>query len=380
MVFLSGCNPTSDLSRKGIFGRGNLVVNNNFDSAVEFKLRINGRDFLESVDEIVKEVNQRYGPDHYLGVWKYTANGSYFNYPITEAYWIHNPVLFFNSLGFGFCDDVSSVNQMLWLHFGDTTRIWNLAGGTHIVSEVYNRNRKMWEMYDSDRGVALAAPDREGFLSVEEIESGSAKFNDSGNRVVIQKRLQERPDFQLWHWLDSLYSSTTNYFGAHGYDPNFDRKHNYIFQLPPNSTLEFGHKLNSKLRTDTINGKVWHVPSYNTLRLTYCNHIDSLSIQLDLLVHEIVGSGTVILNGTHYDLSKDQNKIRSLIDNREIHIPSVTLVNTEFARVDYIVSSVRFPLRKRNEFEARGLNSRVLKIRLARNGKQSRIWGARKLK
>src|SRR5690606_28353308 len=100
--------------------------------------------------------------------WKYVSQSTFWISPLTSKSWQHNPILFLNSIGGGFCDDRASVLAGIWRNWFDSVRVIGLNG--HVVSEVYSINK--WKMYDADRKVAYLNANNE-VCSVAELEDSS---------------------------------------------------------------------------------------------------------------------------------------------------------------------------------------------------------------
>jgi hypothetical protein len=79
-------------------------------------------------------------------VWRWAVARHRHQYPLTGRLMIHQPDLYFHSLGFGFCDDASSAMQWILVALGIETRVWELGG--HVVVEAKEDGR--WVSYDPD--------------------------------------------------------------------------------------------------------------------------------------------------------------------------------------------------------------------------------------
>ena len=80
-------------------------------------------------------------------LWRFIRDNRYFFDPLTGARWYHSPAIFFNSAGFGYCDDAHRRStELLITAMGYSARVWGLNG--HVVAEVLVNNR--WEMWDPD--------------------------------------------------------------------------------------------------------------------------------------------------------------------------------------------------------------------------------------
>src|SRR5205809_1211277 len=79
-------------------------------------------------------------------VWRFIRGNRYHFEPLTPATWFSSVALYFNSAGFGFCDDSAAAFYQLMTAMGYAARVWGLSG--HVVAEALVNNR--WEMWDPD--------------------------------------------------------------------------------------------------------------------------------------------------------------------------------------------------------------------------------------
>jgi hypothetical protein len=144
-----------------------VSVDNAGTSSVTFQLTFN-RKFGLGQDGLIDEI--RAMPEEYPSestarkVWRFIRDNRYHFWPLSPAHWNHSPTLFFNSIGFGLCDDSASVFSHLVTAMGYTGRVWELNG--HVVPEVLIDGR--WEMWDPD--LELYYVNRQGMVAgVEEL-------------------------------------------------------------------------------------------------------------------------------------------------------------------------------------------------------------------
>ena len=110
-----------------------LNVNNlSFSNSKELESTL--KDYGDSTESIEKRA------------WRFVKDHAYFEQPLTDSNWIHDPGIFINSLGFGYCDDKASVLAFIWEKLGLFSRVWSLGG--HVVPEVYANDG--WSMYDPE--------------------------------------------------------------------------------------------------------------------------------------------------------------------------------------------------------------------------------------
>lgn len=99
--------------------------------------------------------------------WMYVIDHSFYDFPYTSENWFHHPLLFLNSSGGGYCDDLSSVLAKIWQNLGYSSRIIKIEG--HVVPEFRDKNG--WHMLDPSLGVYYVKKDN--VLPVSYLENNS---------------------------------------------------------------------------------------------------------------------------------------------------------------------------------------------------------------
>jgi hypothetical protein len=127
-----------------------VVIENRGSETIHFNLEVNGRSFFCSDDDVLRAVGVRRADtndlDFALALWRFVMDNRYHHEPYSPRAWAHAPTLFFNSIGFGLCDDAASLFRALATHAGLASRVWFLNG--HLVSEALIDGR--WVVFDSD--------------------------------------------------------------------------------------------------------------------------------------------------------------------------------------------------------------------------------------
>lgn len=124
-----------------------LIIENTGAESALFSIKLNNRFFLSEKD-MAEEIRRM--PDKYENepleqkAWRYVIAHVKFSKPLTQDNWQHAPVLMINSIGTGFCDDLSATLSLLWKAIGFQSRVWSLEG--HVVPEVLINGK--WHMYD----------------------------------------------------------------------------------------------------------------------------------------------------------------------------------------------------------------------------------------
>ena len=132
-----------------------IRIFNNGEKNEFIELSVDGKKLFSSTEDIVDFISKMKdevdGEDLVRKSWRFTRDFRYHNVPISGHCWYSsNPTVMLNSVGFGWCGNVSAWNYVIWNKMGFQTRYWEL-NGIHVVSEVFNKGR--WEMYDSDNEV-----------------------------------------------------------------------------------------------------------------------------------------------------------------------------------------------------------------------------------
>ncbi len=226
-----------------------IQIQNNNNQAVSFHLRINNSFPLEMSDIIlsIEDSSKIKNTSLEEEAWKYVSRSTFWSTPYSLENWQHNPVLFLNSIGGGYCDDRASVLAFIWKNWFDSVRIVGLNG--HVVSEVYSNNK--WKMYDADRMVAYLNAKNE-ICSVSELED-SSQFISSPS---LERVIGPNPIFHT----KNAYSYRFSKF----YSSKKDNKNETEWHLKSNK-----------------NNSTFILPAYSSLKI----EIDRETHQVNLTVH-----------------------------------------------------------------------------------------------
>ncbi len=211
-----------------------IQIQNNNNQAVSFHLRINNSFPLEMSDIIlsIEDSSKIKNTSLEEEAWKYVSRSTFWSTPYSLENWQHNPVLFLNSIGGGYCDDRASVLAFIWKNWFDSVRIVGLNG--HVVSEVYSNNK--WKMYDTDRMVAYLNAKNE-ICSVSELEDSSQYISSPSSEKVIGTN-------SIFHTKNTYASHFSKFYASKEDNENITEWHlkqndyNSTFILPAHSSLK----------------------------------------------------------------------------------------------------------------------------------------------
>ncbi len=298
-VFLNSCLPLSEeptqtamnwqISYERISSQGsaNVVsIQNIGPESASFLLKWNGVD-MSSMDGLLEVISQ-YAPQEptpHIQAWRFVHDFSQHYSPLTERKWLHEPVLFFNSAGFGICDDLAELLYHVWTAMGYEARIWSLNG--HIVPEVFAQGK--WQLLDPDFGTYYLNDGGE-IASVNEIaQDPSLIFNP---RLVLDSYLSSAYS----PGVAALYASTgdNRFCSSNGRlsvkcDPISRSRNGGFFQIPGQSTLELPHQSEGYL---TYDPDVAEIPDFKIAILKIAPGVSG-RINIPLIPVSATGSGTV---------------------------------------------------------------------------------------
>jgi len=367
-AILFGCGGGGD---SGSGGGGSSIssvrVTNDGPSEVGFNIAVNGKAFYTNEDEIIAEINSmasEYANEpFYRKLWRYLVKNRYHFDPYTGDYWGHSPVLYLNSIGFGFCDDVAAVYYFLATRVGYQTRVWNIIGPNfesgHVIPEVFIKDR--WEMYDPDMEVYYWN-EKGQVAGLEELGDHPDLITNPINPfpvehfspLVVTTDVPPMP-FAYTQFVADIYSNKVRIVTP---IQTVDLpKYDHPLSLPPKGYLEFpvplteGRKLKSVMATE--------VPDYTLMKMVVPKGWSG-SIKLPFAFLCVKGSGRISLNNIEYDLDRSDIRNRLEIDDY-IYQASVNESRTDIEIV-FLVNKTRFRLDAISSVELRGGNTSQLNV------------------
>ena len=237
-----------------------LSIINTGEQAVTFQLNLNDSLFL-SMNDLVNEINTL--QDEVANepierkAWRFIFNNRYHWPPLTTQLWYHDPTLFFNSIGFGYCDDAATAYYFILKAFGFAARQWTLNG--HVVPEVFVSGR--WEVYDSDLQVYYYNHNGQ-IAGVEELEQDPGLISNPINPISTYG-----DGFAYSSLVASLYASIEdNFIAPESYFKSVNPNYYHLqFQLPSSGALEFPYIFATP--PPTINTEFPYPPIYTNARI-----------------------------------------------------------------------------------------------------------------
>jgi len=254
-----------------------LSIPNNGSDLATVSVNLNGRLFAD-ISDVADAVLSL--PDEYPGetiprkLWRFIRDNRYHDYPVTPDSWKHNPALFFNSIGLGFCGETASLYSQLASLLGFSARVWGLDG--HVIPEVLADGR--WEMYDPDLEVYY-------YNDAGQVAGVIELAADPSLILSPRNNLAPRHSFVYSQTIADIYSTSYNNKVNDWYSSN-PLTYRLFIDIPPAGRVEFPKIFVTPLNlTYDSTAK-----SYTNARLVVPQHWTG-TVKSSLLVHAIGNEG-----------------------------------------------------------------------------------------
>lgn len=226
------------------------------------------------------------GEPNYRKAWRFMTTRSYSHIPFSGSPTLYDPLLYLNSLGYGFCDDMASVLAVIWQWQGYESQVDWLSG--HVIPEVRVDGR--WMMFGPDFGVYYT--DDEGSVaSVAELSFNPSLITNPINPVQDLSHIAYTP------FIADIFATTQD--NSIGKVPIVDSQ-GMVLTLPNGSEFQF--PVRSDPGTFAHAGEDRETPLYYAAQLTIPKVEEDIDLHLPLIVVGITGEGGVLMNGNDFVL------------------------------------------------------------------------------
>lgn len=357
---LAGCGGGEDDPPEMATAWRSATVRNDGPGEARLGLRINGRELFANDADVLSivmatsqadgaELSTHPGRRFALALWRFLVANRYHYDPLTAERWAHAPVLLLNSLGFGYCDDVSAAFASLARQAGYPARVWSLTG--HVVPEIWIGDR--WEMYDPDLVVYYL--DAQGLpCSVEALSADST--------LITSPRISSAPAWAIelnalnGHVAsaDIRYSSEAAYVFGSVADNSINGWYDDIPYTPPPGppvTLPAGATLMLGLRTDPFVVTCYGEPlsRQGALQLSLPAGWAGV-VDMPLVPLRIDGVGLVRIDETQFGVDSPSLRERLLAFEEPVQAIEVLQSGTALT-VEFLLSDKRFDLQTLHRVE-----------------------------
>jgi hypothetical protein len=311
-----------------------IQINNILNRDVDLNISLNGNKFISSMEDINLEKYKSSTSTLEHQLFTYVKENSLHYYPLSPLDWYHSPILYINSMGFGFCDDTAAVLKNLYKNFGFEARVVELGG--HIVTEVKNREGK-WMMYDPDYGVYFKNRNMQ-IASVDELSNQTDLIINPIYKFNIKSDPYTDRYAELFSSKDNNKVSDTVF---NDYIDNFN------ITLPPAGKIIFPLEITPEPKTIQNH----YAKVYKNLKVVYPKNYQG-KIKNYLLIHSINGEGTIEFDGD----SKSEIFDNYLIDY-ENFIKELNIIEAKTAiEINYFINPNRFYLNESNNVKIFGVS------------------------
>ena len=304
---------------------------------VFFTLTLNGQRFNASAAEVAADIQSM--PDAEAGesivkkVWRYVRDRRYHDYPLgPPESWFHNPGIFFNTAGIGWCDAAAAMNYQLWTQLGYKARVWDLAG--HMVAEVFRNGR--WEMYDADEEVYYHTAD----LHVAGVEELAASPGLISNPVqpVLEPSAHAYSDY-----VQNCYATQADnvFYETAAQGDAYPCR----FTLPPGALMELPAVYAKPLLSSEVYGAYYEIGYYANLRLTIPAGWRG-RLELPLILQAASGSGSLTADNETWAIGSQELAAR--LRDRTALLPALDLQADSQVQLVYVINPLRFGLAAQN--------------------------------
>jgi len=333
-------------------GGGTVIrIENVSDARKSLTINLNDRLFYQSMDDIVEYIEamelEYDGEPFERKTWRFIYSSRYHERPLTAELWQHIPVLFLNSIGFGYCGDAAAVYAIILKHNGMDVRVWGLSG--HVIPEVYSGGK--WQMYDPDVHVYFLNRDGE-VASYEELSEDAGLMLDP--EMTMEYASHDNPYSQVY--ADRFTTTDDNVNATNFYTATVLDTVPLIFVLPPGAVMEFPGIFEQTLS----NMSGGNVAEFSNLKITFPAGYTG-TVSHFLVLHAINGDGLVEIDGTSYEIGSSD--LHDYINDRDRYISEVSISESRSAiEIIYLINPLTSRLDATNTLTVSGFTEGDLAI------------------
>lgn len=327
-----------------------FIVENPHNYQVQFYLKID--DCFPLNNEKVKQIIELKSIKDQIPIeqaaWMFVSENTFNTPPYTKKAWQHHPLLFLNSIGGGYCDDISTTLVSIWENWFDSARVVNLGG--HVVAEV--KSNGDWKMFDADKGVAYLDENKK-VCSIDELEDSVNWISNPKQGYVLSDNISFKYPTQRAKKFARLYASDSNNVDATSWHSSYTEVSN-MFILPSNSKLEF--------IKDSI-----------SLRLiVHCNKSTKGKLQLPFVPYKASGNIVFVENGKTQII----NSKNYLFSNNKFHNNLQIVKVGEESKIEYLVNPKMSEFLEGNRLYVSSSDSLILSTQYLLEPTQDVLFGA----
>lgn len=331
--------------------RSSLLLRNNSNNTIEFKLKLNDKIFYSEheiryyIDRCINSVKSE---PLYRKAWSFVMQHTYHHIALSAGQWLHSPLLFINSIGFGLCDDINTFLSNVWQICGYQSRVWHLKG--HVVPEILSPEK--WELYDADYGRYYITKNKQ-IASVQDILEDKSIINHQTNRNKLSNNLMSL--FRLNDLIRSYFHNGSCHI--EGWYNNYPVFSPGNFTITPGGYFQFPAFLKENIYVPKV-GKLQNIMVAKLVIPKGYTGVISQPLQLV----EVIGEGTFQFNVGKSNIRLNKSKYSNFLN--EI-CNSCTIVNSRSdIAIFYFINPYIFRLEKQNFLRVTGSNYKSIGVEI----------------
>jgi hypothetical protein len=283
-------------------------------------------------------------------LWGFVNNNTYHWYSLSGSRWVHDPLIMFNSIGFGLCDDAASALVLLARAAGLEAHVWALEG--HIVAEL--GQEQMRGVYDADLSVFY----HDDFGAVAGVTALTADTTliTSPRSPVLPGALGQ---FAYSSALAAIYGSVSDNL-IHDWYVESAPPNPGLLRLPPGASLKYPGVWTGSPRSTGGDGA--NAPVFANMMMTLPAGWTG-ALEMPLVLKAIRGEGRVRVGTGEYEISSTALDIS--LDVTPNRIPDIEIIrsNTPIELV-YLLNPLRFGTADDVNLALTGMETWALRVSL----------------
>lgn len=311
-----------------------ISIKNKSNKKISLHININDQ-FANSIDDLVLKVKNQEdefeNESNIRKAWRFVATKIDFYEPISYNQCYDIPLLIYNSLGYGICDDFSILLNSILIKMEYHSRI--VMVNNHIVVEVMNEGS--WEMYDAFFYVYFL--NKEGKVaSIDELSKDSTLILDPiekikySNLTSAEKKIRYHRNYSEENML-RFYKSEPKTYTSYNFQNDM-----FNIDLPSFAQIDFPVESPNPIFKTSSNGKI-----QNETYVKYTLSKDwKGKFEIPFLISHIEGKGIVRINNKNIKLGdyiiqmsyKDSLPLSKIVEiiKAEADIVIYCLINENF--------------------------------------------------
>jgi hypothetical protein len=315
-----------------------ILIENRTALSIDLDLVHNDARTFSTIGAIVQHVQdlREEFPGEGFGrkLWRFIRDSTYHDVPFNAEQWLYDPWPTI-PLGWGFCGHVAGTYAKIARAAGYEARVWGLNG--HVVPEILLDGE--WQMFDPD--VAVYYKKRDGSIAgVHDLEDDPSLVSNPFEPIF--------GDFSAFNYVNpyssyiaDTYATPEDNFTGNTFISPLDYLENRI-ELPPGARLMYPGRWSGEVTG--VDGEVPYVVRDYRQALLQLPDTWTGRLKLPWMLWEILGSGTILVDGIAFDVGSEA--LKSRIRESSGPIAEIEVVDGRGLQLAMFVNSTQFHLER----------------------------------